>query len=208
MAKKTQNKPEKGTKPAKSSVDKNDASAAAPKALDPAVLEKLKDIRARVHETFGKIAMAMMAVPRYRHLAIGDLQQLVLEPLMRDRIAMAATPAKDDAASLDPLAGIAIWASVSEAVDAKIREQIKSGTFPVRLKADEWVSGDINWLIDVIAPNQRLATAVIANFKQVTKQGDLRIHPLVTRLVDADALKKMGAAPIGAKAAAGEKVDG
>ena len=37
---------------------------------------------------------------------------------------------------------------------------------------------------------------VIANFKQVVKDGDMRIHPLVTRLVEPEALKKMGASPI------------
>ena len=167
-------------------------------AIDPAVLDKIKGIRARVHETFGKVALAMMAVPRYRHLSIADLQQLVLEPLIRDRLAIAQ-PAKEDGPQLEALAGIAIWASVSAEVDAKIREQIKAGIFPVRLKPDDWTSGDINWLIDVIAPTPKLATAVIANFKQVIKQGDLRIHPLVTRLVDPEALKKMGAAPMPAK---------
>ena len=170
-------------------------------AIDPAVLEKIKGSRARVHETFGKVALAMMAVPRYRHLSIADLQQLVLEPLIRDRIAIAQ-PAKEDGPQLEALAGIAIWASVSAEVDAKIREQIKAGIFPVRLKPEEWTSGDINWLIDVIAPTPKLATAVIANFKQVIKQGDLRIHPLVTRLVDPEALKKMGAAPMPVKQAA------
>jgi cytolysin-activating lysine-acyltransferase len=184
----------------------NGHAVAAPEnqpAIDPAVLDKIKDIRARVHETFGKVALAMMAVPRYRHLSIADLQQLVLEPLIRDRIAIAQ-PAKEDGPQLEALAGIAIWASVSAEVDAKIREQIKASIFPVRLKPDEWTSGDINWLIDVIAPSPKLATAVIANFKQVIKQGDLRIHPLVTRLVDAEALKKMGAAPIAAAKAAAE----
>jgi hemolysin-activating ACP:hemolysin acyltransferase len=61
------------------------------------------------------------------------------------------------------------------------------------LKADEWQSGDINWLLDVIAPNQKTTANVIANFKQVVKGGDLRLHPIVTRLVDAETLEKMGA---------------
>ena len=81
-------------------------------------------------------------------------------------------------------------------MDAKIREQIKSGTFPIKLKADDWNSGSINWLLDIIAPNQKLTTSVIANFKQVIKEGDIRIHPLISRLVDPEALKKMGAAPV------------
>ena len=165
--------------------------------LDSEMLEKVSKVRARVHETFGKVAIAMMALPRYRHLSVLDLQQVLLEPLMRDRIAIASSAqSTSDAPSLESLSGIAIWASVSEEVDVKIREQIKSGVFPVRLKPSDWTSGSINWLFDVIAPNQKLTTAVIANFKQIIKEGDLRIHPLITRLVDQEVLKKMGAAPV------------
>lgn len=163
--------------------------------LDPEMLEKIAAVRTKLHETFGKVALAMMMVPRYRSLSISDLGTLILDPLMRDRIAIA-TSAKEGEAQEGALSGIAIWASVSEEVDAKIREQIKAGIFPVRLKAEEWNSGNVNWLLDVIAPNQRLTTAVIANFRQVVKEGDMRIHPIVTRLVDPEALKKMGATPI------------
>jgi len=77
-----------------------------------------------------------------------------------------------------------------------IRDQIKGGVFPIRLKADEWQSGDINWLLDVIAPNQKTTASVIANFKQVVKDGDLRLHPIVTKLVDAETLEKMGASKV------------
>lgn len=159
--------------------------------LDPAVLDKIAAIRAKVNETFGKVALAMVATPRYRHLSIGDLSHLVLDPLVRDRIAIAqpAKPGPEDGG----LAGIAIWASVSDEVDAKIREQIKAGIFPLRLQAADWNSGKINWLIDVIAPTARAATAVLSNFKQVIKEGDLRIHPQVARLIEPETLQKMGA---------------
>jgi hypothetical protein len=47
----------------------------------------------------------------------------------------------------------------------------------------------------VVAPSQKLASSVLANFKQVVKQGgDVRIHPMVARQVDPELLKKMGAA--------------
>ncbi|AVX03473.1 hypothetical protein MXMO3_00942 [Maritalea myrionectae] len=166
--------------------------------LDPAMLEKIAAVRTKVHETFGKVALAMMALPRYRHLSLLDLNHVLLEPLVRDRVAIATAAKSEEAASgADSLSGVALWASVSEEVDAKIREQIKAGVFPVRLSAKEWDSGNINWLLDVIAPNQKLTTSVIANFKQIIKEGDLRIHPLITRLVDPETLKKMGAEPVG-----------
>ncbi|MFG5379713.1 toxin-activating lysine-acyltransferase [Yoonia sp. R2-816] len=160
--------------------------------IDPEIAKKVAQVRAQVRESFGKIAMAMMALPRYRSQTIGDLQHMVLEPLIRDRIAIAY-PGNEERGPLTDLSGVAIWASVSEEVDAKIRDQIKGGVFPVRLKADEWQSGDINWLLDVIAPDQKTTVSVIANFKQVVKNGELRMHPIVTRLVDPETLEKLGA---------------
>ena len=78
-------------------------------------------------------------------------------------------------------------------MDGKIRDQIKAGTFPLRLSGDDWNSGEINWLIDIIAPDRKATANVIANFRQVVKEGDLRLHPIVTRLVDDETLEKMGA---------------
>lgn len=159
--------------------------------IDPLVAEKINAVRTQVREAFGKIAMAFMALPRYRHQSIADLQHIVLEPLIRDRIAIAYP--KEAKGPMADIAGMAIWASVSQEVDAKIREQIKAGVFPLRLKPEDWISGDINWLLDVIAPDQKATVAVIANLKQVMKEGDLRMHPIVGRLVDKETLAKMGA---------------
>jgi cytolysin-activating lysine-acyltransferase len=163
--------------------------------LDPEIIQKISDVRAQVRESFGKIVMSMMMLPRYRHQTLDDLQHLVLEPLIRDRIAIAY-PGANDPNTLTDISGVAIWASVSEDVDAKIRDQIKAGIFPLKLKAEDWSSGSINWLIDVIAPDKRATASVIANFKQVVKNGSLRLHPLITRLVDEETLKKMGAEKI------------
>lgn len=179
-----------------------DSAPAAGPSTDPAVLAKIAGMRAKLHETFGKVALVLMTTPRYRNLSIAELAQLVLDPMMRDRVAIA-TAAKEGASVDGSLSGIAIWASVSEAVDAKIREQIRAGSFPVRLQPDDWNSGNINWLIDVIAPNQTLTVAVIASLRQVLpKPGasgeadDLRMHPIVARLVGAEALRRMGATTI------------
>jgi cytolysin-activating lysine-acyltransferase len=121
---------------------------------------------------------------------LADLQPLVLEPLIRDRIAIAHPKGTDRTALVD-IAGFAIWASTSQEVDGKIREQIKTGTFPIRLKSEDWQSGEINWLPDVIAPDRKATGQVIANFRQVVRKGDLRIHPQVAGLVDAEMRGKM-----------------
>jgi cytolysin-activating lysine-acyltransferase len=147
-------------------------------------------LRAQVQTRFGKIVMAMMVRPTHRHQTLADPQPLVQGPLLRDRIAIAHPKGTDRAALVD-ISGFAIWASVSQEVDAKIREQIKTGTFPIRLKPEDWQSGEINWLLDVIAPDAKATGQVIANFRQVVKEGDLRVHPLVAGLVDAEMRGKM-----------------
>lgn len=182
---------------AKSSGEKAAPAAAVtdtapPTEINAELAAKIAAVRTHIRESFGKVVMAMMMLPRYRSQTLADLQHLVLEPLMRDRVAIAY-PGGDKAGPLADVAGLAIWASVSEEIDAKIREQVQAGTFPIRLKAEDWNSGSINWLLDVIAPDQRTTANVIANFKQVVKEGSLRLHPIVTRLVDAETLQKMGA---------------
>jgi hemolysin-activating ACP:hemolysin acyltransferase len=162
------------------------------KPTDPARLQKLAESRLRLHVTMAQAVLAMIASPRYKHFTIGELQQLVIEPLLRDRIAVAsAEPRQGAAPSLNDgrVVGLAIWAKVSAEVDAKIREQIKAGVFPIRLKPQDWASGDIAWLLDVIAPSKKQATALLANMRQVVKEGSLLVHPIVRGLVDAEALK-------------------
>lgn len=180
-----------------SSIDSpTEPGSAAPPQISPEMRAKLAELRERVQLSVGQAVLAMMNLPRYKGQSLGDLGHLVIEPLLRDRLAIAAARKKDgeDAASLggdSATAGIAIWATVSDEVDGKIREQIKGGAFPTRLAPDDWTSGDKIWLLDLIAPNRQLATAVLANFKQIAGDKPVAIHPIVARSVDAQVLEKM-----------------
>ncbi|MCZ2720419.1 toxin-activating lysine-acyltransferase [Marinomonas sp. 15G1-11] len=154
-------------------------------------VEQALALRTQVRESFAKVTLSLMNLPRYRSQSIEDLNHLVFNPLIRNRIAFAYP--KENKNPIDGMTGLAIWASVSAEVDAKIREQIAAGVFPVKLKAEDWTSGEVNWLFDVIAPSKTLTSKVIRNLKQVIKGGDLNIHPLVAKLVDESALEAMGA---------------
>ena len=176
------------------------AEAPAATQLDPDIAAKIAGLRSHVRESFGKVVMSMMMLPRYRHQTLGDLQHLVLEPLIRDRIAIAQRTG-DDLQAQD-IAGVAIWASVSDEAEERLRDQIRGGNWPLRLRAEDWNSGTNNWLLDVIAPDQRATASVIANFRQVVKEGSLKLHPLITRLVDEETLQKMGASKAEAAPAA------
>ena len=134
-------------------------------------------------------------LPRYKHQSLADLGQILITPLLRDRVAIAhkSVKGKDGKLKVDEetIAGIAIWASVSDAVDAKITEQTKTGSFPVRLGPDDWVSGNNVWLLDVVAADRKQATSVLANFRQLAGERPVKIHPVVARLIDPDVLAKL-----------------
>src|SRR3954465_3398002 len=92
-----------------------------------------------------------------------------------------------------------------DAVDAKITEQVKAGVFPVRLASEDWASGETVWLLDVIAGDRKAATAVLANFRQLSGERAVKIHPLVARMIDQDVLEKLKARPAGAAAETGQE---
>ena len=175
-----------------------ETAGASPQALDPEIAARIASLRSHVRESFGKVVMAMMMLPRYRQQTLADLQHLVLEPLIRDRIAIAERSGENAAAS--DIAGVAIWASLSDEAEGRLMDQVRGGNWPLKLRGEDWNSGTNNWLIDVIAPDQKATANVIANFGKVVKDGSLKLHPLVARLVDEETLKKLGAHKAGAAA--------
>ncbi|RUM03843.1 toxin-activating lysine-acyltransferase [Rhizobium chutanense] len=151
--------------------------------------KKLAGAKAALQSTFGQVVLAMTSVPRYRSQMLSDLHHLVVDPLINDRIAIAMPKS---VTGVEPPA-IAIWATVSAEVDSRISEQAKAGVFPVRLKPEDWKSGELVWLLDVIAPTRELATMVLTNFHQVAKRAEIKIHPMVAHLVDREVLAKLTA---------------
>jgi hemolysin-activating ACP:hemolysin acyltransferase len=170
----------------------------APAQISPEMRARITELRTRVQLNTGQVVLAMMNLPRYRNQTLGDLTHLVLDPMMRDRLAIAHRTVDGKPQGDDDVAGIAIWASVSDAVDAKITEQVKAGVFPLRLANEDWASGDTVWLLDVIAGDRKAATAVLANFRQLSGERAVKIHPIVARMIDPDVLEKLKARPAGA----------
>lgn len=156
--------------------------------LDPDTSIKLSQLREQLRRNFGKVVLALMGAPRYQHQTLADLQGLVLDPLIRNRVALAYSKETDE------VSAVALWASVSSEVDEKIRHQIKAGIWPVQLGPKEWTSGEINWLFDVVSPDPETTSRVLARISEVIKDGDLRLHPLIAKLVDDEMLEKLGAA--------------
>jgi hypothetical protein len=87
--------------------------------------------------------------------------------------------------------GFAIWASVSDDVDTKIREQIKGGVWPPKLNAEYWTNGEIAWLVDVVAQNAKTARSIGAALSQRGVNGRCYAHPVVRSHIPSVDLEKI-----------------
>jgi cytolysin-activating lysine-acyltransferase len=184
------------------------AAPQTPPAMTPELMSQITELRSKIQISIGQTILAVMDLPRYKHMSLADFSHLVINPLLRNRVAIAHKSVMENGqvkVDEEVIAGIAIYATVSPAVDAKIAEQTKAGVFPIRLNPEDWTSGDLPWLLDVIAADRTQATSVLANFRQVVGEKPIKIHPMVARLIDPAVLEKLKgaiAAPNAVKAEA------
>jgi hemolysin-activating ACP:hemolysin acyltransferase len=114
---------------------------------------------------FAQIVSILMHSPRYRHYTLGDLEWLVLPPLLTGQCSVAEARSKENGASV-PVA-VALWASVSPDVDRRLAENLNT---PIRLRPDEWRSGDILWLIDAVG-DRRVVPGLLKQLADNTLKG-------------------------------------
>jgi cytolysin-activating lysine-acyltransferase len=102
----------------------------------------------RFAQSFAQVVAVLMRDPNFRKLPLGELEWLVLPPLMAGqfRLAHLQTQQTGDAKQpgmLVPVA-VALWARVSPAIDKELTEKLDQ---PMRLPSDKWISGDRIWLM-------------------------------------------------------------
>ena len=166
-----------------SEIDDNELAASLPENDDA-----IRGARLSLEAAFGQVTLAMRSVARYRSQTLADLAHLVINPLRQDCVAFTA-PQPENGQDGIVVTAIAIWASVSDEVDRKIKEQITAGVFPLRLAAEDWKSGDIVWLLDIIASDRDVATDLLKGFHTIAGTHAINIHPMAASLVDRDVLR-------------------
>lgn len=63
--------------------------------------------------------------------------------------------------------------------------------FPVRLRPEDWTSGGIVWLLDILAPDRQAAAVALASFRDIVKDRTVNVHPIVARSVGRELLEKL-----------------
>jgi hemolysin-activating ACP:hemolysin acyltransferase len=114
----------------------------------------------RFAQSFAQIVAVLMRDRNFSKMRLADLEWLVLPPVMAGQFRLAQAPSpvgrvkgKDGSGQggvLVPVA-VALWARVSDAIDKALSENLDK---PVRLRPNEWASGDNIWLM-VVAGDPR-----------------------------------------------------
>ena len=113
------------------------ASSDVPSAPPPTSTARQVDV------TLGQIVTILMRSPQHKERPLADLEWLVLPAILSGQSRVAQAQQSGIAVPV----GVALWASVSTAVDQRLSDM----STPWRLQADEWRSGDIPWLVELVA---------------------------------------------------------
>jgi cytolysin-activating lysine-acyltransferase len=121
-----------------------------------------------------------MRSPQHRERPLADLEWLVLPAVLCGQCRVAQAQQSGIAVPV----GVALWASVTSAVDQRLSDL----SAPLlRLQPDEWRSGDIPWLVELIAdpPTQQ---ALLKHLGETVFKG----RGIKMRVRDADGKAQIG----------------
>jgi len=81
---------------------------------------------------------------------------------------------------------------MARALDAWINRRRSRRGLPHAARADDWVSGETVWLLDVVAHDRQQAGDVGAGEFPSTREGKtVKIMPLMARLIDPEVVGKL-----------------
>lgn len=109
--------------------------------LDAEEAKKRAAAAKQIAAAFGEFVTLLMRSPADKHHTLGDLEWLLVPGLMHRQFALAEAQSKETG-MVSPVGGV-LWAFVSEEVDKRLSDVAT----PLRLKPNEWRSGDIPWII-------------------------------------------------------------
>lgn len=140
---------------------------------------------------FTQIVSLMMRSPQHRAYSLSDLEWLFLPALQHNQFRIAE--AKFNGTNVP--AGFLLWASVSADVDKRLSE---ASSAQVRLRPEDWRSGDILWIIETVGDPRAIGPLLkafrdqnpngrSAKVRVTSKDGKVSVVELGALNVDTDA---------------------
>lgn len=130
--------------------------------------------KARFAQLFSQGVAVLMRDQNYRNMPIGNLEFLLVPAVATGQCVIAHTKIGDKGPTV-PVA-IALWASVSDAVDKALGENLEK---PPQLKPADWTSGSNTWLITLAGE-----PSIMNGFMQQLLQKDLKGKTVKMRTID------------------------
>ena len=134
---------------------------------------------------FTQVVGLLMRSQHYKQYTIGDLEWLVIPPVMAGQFRIGEAKLDSGQGAAVPVA-VVLWASVSPEVDRRLMEGDNTS---FQLKPEEWKSGDIPWLVHA-AGETRFVRSVVDQMTKTTfkgrkvkvrgrdRDGNLKVHVL------------------------------
>lgn len=151
--------------------------------LPPEELKRRAAAIKLVSAAFGQVVSVLMRAPHYKHYSLADLEWMVVPPLVTSQFSIVEAQSRKNGMSA-PVC-VVLWANVSAEVDARLSA---SPGEPIRLKPNEWRSGDVLWVIDAIG-DARAVTAVLKRLRENEWQG--RAVKIRTRTKEGNAVVRV-----------------
>ena len=109
---------------------------------------------------FGQLVSLMMRSRQHKYAMLAELDWLVI-PALATRQYRVAEGVSQDKGLVAPIAAV-LWASVSADVDRRLSESLDAA---IRLKPEEWRSGEHVWIIEALG-DPKAISAMLQHLKQ------------------------------------------
>jgi hemolysin-activating ACP:hemolysin acyltransferase len=108
-----------------------------------------------ISASVGDVAVVFSRSASHKHYALADIEWMILPAVMTGQAYIAELQHKEHGARA-PVAAV-LWASVSAETDQRLSASL---TQKLRLRPDEWKSGEILWIIDAAGEPRAIAGAL------------------------------------------------
>gem|GEM_PF-1160802 len=109
-----------------------------------------------ISASIGDMVVLMSRAPSHKHYSLADIEWMVLPPVLSNQFYISEA-AHQELGTRAPLAFVT-WARVSDEVDARLSDPERHGS--MRLRPEEWSSGDHFWLIDLVGDPRGLSNGL------------------------------------------------
>lgn len=160
----------------------NGGSTASQLPIDPAEMQRLSAQSKDIAAGLGQIMSLLMRARPYRHTMLYELETILMPAIVTRQFRIAESLMPDRKAVL-PIAAVT-WALVSPEVDKRLTEALDQ---PIKLKPEEWRSGNIAWIVEAIGEQQ-----AISSLLQHLKQTELKDNTVRMRVRGQDGKPAIG----------------